>query len=243
MELRDVFFTSRCDHSLVQDQDALQYEGCHCDGKCADSSCDCLQRFAADQSCPAQKPLFECNSQCRCTLACPNRATQTSGFSEHLRVFLTHDQKGWGVKTAVAIPQGSFVIKYVGQVIPFEVAKQRRSLQESKGKMTFLIVVREIGKVTTRTCIDARHQGNISRFINHSCDPNLEAHCVRRDSPIPEIAFFALRDILPGEELCFCYGGDSQPAKEAAHNTGRARRCLCASAKCCLWMPFDLDDD
>jgi len=53
-------------------------------------------------------------------------------------------------------------------------------------------------------CIDARHYGNIARFINHMCVPNLQSVRVfmgHHDLHFPRIAFFANRDIQPYEEL------------------------------------------
>lgn len=53
-------------------------------------------------------------------------------------------------------------------------------------------------------CIDARYYGNISRFINHLCDPNLipvRVFMLHQDLRFPRIAFFSSRDILSGQEL------------------------------------------
>lgn len=53
-------------------------------------------------------------------------------------------------------------------------------------------------------CIDARYYGNISRFINHLCDPNLipvRVFMLHQDLRFPRIAFFSSRDILNGQEL------------------------------------------
>ena len=58
-------------------------------------------------------------------------------------------------------------------------------------------------------CIDARRYGNIARFINHSCDPNLipvKMFIDHQDLKFPRIAFFAVRDIDANEELAFDYG-------------------------------------
>lgn len=57
--------------------------------------------------------------------------------------------------------------------------------------------------------IDANFDGNIARWINHSCSPNCEAILYedeqgRRDRD--KIRIHALRDIAPGEELSFNYG-------------------------------------
>lgn len=56
--------------------------------------------------------------------------------------------------------------------------------------------------------IDAKKQGGIARFINHSCDPNLKIVTLfwdHKDISKPHINFFATKDILPYEELCFNY--------------------------------------
>ncbi|CAG2064648.1 unnamed protein product, partial [Timema podura] len=53
-------------------------------------------------------------------------------------------------------------------------------------------------------CIDARHYGNVSRFINHMCVPNLipvKVFVDHHDLHFPRIAFFANRDIDTYEEL------------------------------------------
>lgn len=49
-------------------------------------------------------------------------------------------------------------------------------------------------------CIDAGRIGNVARFINHSCDPNLFVQCVvsaHRDLKLARILLFASDDIAP----------------------------------------------
>ena len=58
--------------------------------------------------------------------------------------------------------------------------------------------------------IDSTHYGNISRFINHACVPNLRVHPVIIDSPSNDlsthhIALFAIKNIEKGEELTLDY--------------------------------------
>ncbi|WP_459806261.1 SET domain-containing protein-lysine N-methyltransferase, partial [Herbidospora sp. RD11066] len=51
--------------------------------------------------------------------------------------------------------------------------------------------------------LDAKKYGNISHFINHSCNPNLDVYAVwvdTLDPNFPRIAFFANREIRVGEE-------------------------------------------
>ena len=67
--------------------------------------------------------------------------------------------------------------------------------------------------------VDAGLWGNISRYFNHSCDPNMEIYPVyteERDIRRPFLAFFAKFDIQEGVELTFAYDGrlpdDVEPA-------------------------------
>ena len=53
-------------------------------------------------------------------------------------------------------------------------------------------------------CLDANSYGNIARFINHSCSPNLtpvKVFAYHQDLRFPHIALFANRDIKKGEDL------------------------------------------
>ena len=53
-------------------------------------------------------------------------------------------------------------------------------------------------------CIDARRYGNIARFINHLCEPNLvpvKAFVEHQDLRFPRICLFASREIKAYEEL------------------------------------------
>ena len=52
--------------------------------------------------------------------------------------------------------------------------------------------------------IDAHRAGSECRFVNHSCAPNSEME-KRNVDGLSRMALFALRDILPGEEICYDY--------------------------------------
>ncbi|KAJ0979057.1 hypothetical protein J5N97_014531 [Dioscorea zingiberensis] len=57
--------------------------------------------------------------------------------------------------------------------------------------------------------ISAKNMGNISRFMNHSCSPNVFWQAVQRDNGdegYPHIVFFAIRHIPPMTELTYDYG-------------------------------------
>ena len=71
--------------------------------------------------------------------------------------------------------------------------------------------------------IDATDKGNASRFINHSCDPNCEIQKWKTGNT-SSVGIFAIRDILPGEELTFDYQFDRDDNNQIP--------CFCGSPKC-----------
>ncbi|XP_016397622.1 histone-lysine N-methyltransferase SUV39H1-A isoform X2 [Sinocyclocheilus rhinocerous] len=90
------------------------------------------------------------------------------------------------------------------QIITTEEAERRGVVYDKQG-VTYLFDLDYVDDVYT---IDAAHYGNISHFVNHSCDPNLQVYNVfidNLDERLPRIAFFAKRGIRAGEELTFDY--------------------------------------
>ncbi|KAK4470526.1 hypothetical protein MN116_006071 [Schistosoma mekongi] len=57
--------------------------------------------------------------------------------------------------------------------------------------------------------MDAKKMGNLGRYFNHSCNPNVFVQNVfidTHDPRFPEVAFFAKRNIEVGEEMTWDYG-------------------------------------
>ena len=55
--------------------------------------------------------------------------------------------------------------------------------------------------------IDAKEAGNVTRFMNHSSQPNLKPLCVL-DRNLLHVVFYTTRKVSKGEELTFNYGRD-----------------------------------
>lgn len=75
-----------------------------------------------------------------------------------------------------------------------------------------------------------------TRFINHSCDPNMRIFARvgdHADKHIHDLALFAIKDIQKGEELTFDYvDGASEDFGEPEDSIEDMTRCLCGSSKC-----------
>ncbi|KAM6399915.1 histone-lysine N-methyltransferase EHMT1 isoform 4-T4 [Rhynochetos jubatus] len=205
----------------------LQY--CVCIDDCSSSNCMCGQlsmrcwydkdgRLLPEFNMAEPPLIFECNHACSCWRTCRNRVVQ-NGLRTRLQLYRTQ-RMGWGVRTMQDIPLGTFVCEYVGELISDSEADVREEdsylfdLDNKEGEMY---------------CIDARFYGNVSRFINHLCEPNLipvRVFMSHQDLRFPRIAFFSTRHIEAGEEIGFDYGDRFWDIK------GKYFSCQCGSPKC-----------
>lgn len=164
-------------------------------------------------------PIYECNKACKCSSDCSNRVVQ-GGRNVKLTVFRTSNGCGWGVRSEQRIKQGQFICQYVGEVITFEEAEKRGREYDANG-LTYLFDL-DFNSCENPYVVDAAHLGNVSHFINHSCDPNLGVWAVWADCldpNLPMLALFATRDIEAGEEICFDYLQKSSDNDESDINS------------------------
>lgn len=173
------------------------------------------------------------------------------GVEVHLGVFSTTD-RGLGVETLERLPCGRFVCEYAGEVIgPGEA--RRRQLSQTSHDMNYIIAVQEHsgGDRITQTFVDPAIVGNVGRFINHSCQPNLIMVPVRVHSLVPRLALFTNREIGQCQELTFDYGGghsgntDSQelvPSETQSDDVKVLQRkaCRCREPNCSGFLPLDI---
>ncbi|XP_058169246.1 mediator of DNA damage checkpoint protein 1 [Anopheles ziemanni] len=198
---------------------------CTCKDSCAstDSSCLCSERtwyteegrLVNDFDFLEPPTIVECGDLCDCNQQlCRNRVVQR-GLRVPLQLFYSPG-KAWGVRTLVPIPKGTFLVEYVGELLTDDVANQRPD-------DTYFF------DLNSGFCIDANAYGNVSRFFNHSCDPNVSPVSVfyeHQDKRFPKVAMFACRDIKAQEEICFNYGEKFWVVKN------RTMSCLCKSSEC-----------
>ena len=130
--------------------------------------------------------------------------------------------KGMGLVVKSKISAGEFIVEYIGEVLTVDGWAERQ--KESSGSTRHFYVMDLDGGSHV---VDASRKGNDSRLINHSCDPNLETQkwTVNGES---RIGLFALRDILPNEELTFNYQFETFASKPF--------KCLCKTAQCTGWI-------
>ncbi|XP_067294978.1 histone-lysine N-methyltransferase EHMT1a isoform X3 [Pseudorasbora parva] len=211
------------------DENITHLQHCSCKDDCSSSSCICGQlsmRCWYDKDgrllkefCRKDPPLlFECNHACSCWRTCRNRVIQ-NGLQLRLQVFRT-EKLGWGVRALQDIPEGTFVCEFAGEII----SDGEANIRENDSYMFNLD--NKVGEVY---CIDAQFYGNVSRFMNHLCEPNLfpvRVFTKHQDMRFPRIALYASKPIRAGNELGFDYGDTYWQIKK------KYFRCQCGSMKC-----------
>jgi len=162
----------------------------------------------------------------------------------------------WGLMSTKRIPNNTLVIEYLGEIIIKEEADLRGKYYDKIGKnylfdMTMAVEYKGENKSgpifcidnymkCRKTeekekllkdfplCIDGYYYGNLSRFINHSCDPNLQVlsiHVENREILLPRVVLFSTREIKAGEELTFDY--NCYPL-----STDKELKCACGAESC-----------
>lgn len=133
---------------------------------------------------------------------------------------------GNGVFAVAAIPPGLRLIEYKGLRRTHEDADERYGDSLDSGH-TFLFTLNDV------YLIDANVDGNVARWINHSCAPNCQAVLEEDPTGDPErdrVFIESLREIAPGEELTYNYG-----IRLSVPHTAKLKRqwaCRCGTAEC-----------
>ncbi|KAM0993604.1 hypothetical protein ACFX2A_009369 [Malus domestica] len=217
-------------------------DGCLCIGGClpGNSNCSCIKKngdflpYTASGLLVNQKSLLhECGPSCQCPPNCRNRVSQ-SGLKVRLEVFKTKD-KGWGLRSLDPIRAGSFLCEYAGQVLNISGVEEMGSDYEDDYIFDATHTCQPLGvlpgdsKETSKApfplIISANTAGNVARFMNHSCSPNILWQPVLRETKNEadlHIAFYAVGHIPPMTELTYDYG--VVPQEKAYH---RKKVCLC----------------
>ncbi|KAJ3507362.1 hypothetical protein NLJ89_g6347 [Agrocybe chaxingu] len=159
--------------------------------------------------------VVECNSLCRCSpQTCRNRVSQRPRDIP-VEIFKTI-KRGWGARPLKDVKRGQVLGIYTGLVMRREDA---RAVNDSS--YCFDLDGDEVdgaAPIHDLYTVDSRVHGNWTRFINHSCAPNIEVYLVVHDVPpgtgLPFLAFAATEDIPAKTEFTFDY--DPKTARRLA---------------------------
>lgn len=167
---------------------------------------DCLNRML----------MIECGPKCSLGDHCLNKRFQKCQ-SAKVEMFKTK-KKGWGLRTTTELPANTFIMEYVGEVVRSKELRSRiKKYTKMKIKHHYFMALR------SDEIIDATCKGNLTRFINHSCEPNCETQKWTVNGDL-RIGFFTIRDLQPGEEITFDYQFQRYGRK--------AQKCYCETPSC-----------
>lgn len=185
------------DQSAIEEPEVkIEQKGCKCRGRKCNIESNCCPKLVGEQFAYTeyerqsimclnhQLAIIECGDKCTCSLSCINRATQhprdlnlclfkTAGkilkasIEFFIRFFKSILDRGWGLKnfSSKIIKHGTFIIEYTGELLGnCEAGKREES--------SFLFDVNMDRCASGFYTIDAHKFGNLSRFVNHSCNPN-----------------------------------------------------------------------
>ncbi|THU94949.1 SET domain-containing protein [Dendrothele bispora CBS 962.96] len=198
----------------------------------------------------------ECNIGCPCDKSvCVNSVAQHPR-SIPIEVFKTQN-RGWGVRSSVFVKKGTVLGIYTGDLIHRQIA------EDLEGDQTTYVFDLD----TDEDCdtdisenaysVNAMYSGNWTRFINHSCAPNLKIYSasweIRAEMGMQNLVFVAACNIKPGIEFTFDYDPEQSGADEVASNNNHVKKekdrdksrghiprgailCLCMAVNCRGWV-------
>jgi uncharacterized protein len=111
---------------------------------------------------------------------------------------------GNGVFAVADIPKGTEVVEYHGRLSTHAEIDRKYGKIPDNGH-TFLFTLND------KYVLDANSEGNIARWINHSCKPNCQAVIEENedgDRRKDRILIETIRSIKAGDELTYDYGID-----------------------------------
>lgn len=86
---------------------------------------------------------------------------------------MTHEGKGWGLRTLEALPKGAFICEYVGEILTNMELYERNKQSNGNDRHTYPVLLdadwgsEGVLKDEEALCLDATFYGNVARFINH----------------------------------------------------------------------------
>ncbi|CAI0463719.1 unnamed protein product, partial [Linum tenue] len=203
----------------------------------------------------AKDVVYECGPGCSCGSKCINRVSQ-HGLKFQLEVYRTK-VKGWAVRSWDLIPAGAPVCEYTGLLrrnaemdsvhdndYIFDIdclhtmhgidGREKREGDVPVTSGTPEQVDATLRESDTEFCIDAGSCGNVTRFINHSCEPNLFVQCIlssHHDLRLARIVLFAADDIDPMTELTYDYAYRLGSVTDEDGNV-KELECHCGTSEC-----------
>ncbi len=149
---------------------------------------------------------------------------------KHLSIKDSHVH-GYGLFARSGFDKGDLVATYEGEIICEEESEKRQAHRQFVGGTNHTV----LWSLSNGQVIDGGVGGNETVFLNHSCEPNLEAlEEERGPTSIPPITvhFYATREIKAGEELFIDYSLTLGPDVKITKRLVKEYACRCHALNC-----------
>eukprot|EP00041_Stephanoeca_diplocostata_P018202 m.379390 g.379390 ORF g.379390 m.379390 type:complete len:687 (-) comp20953_c0_seq1:513-2573(-) len=195
-----------------------------------DEVCDCSSSEGSrcgDETCMNRAMLVECSQDCNLGKKCKNRRIQRrQGIP--CEVF-DAGQKGRGLRVKTSVSSDAFIGEYVGEVINAAEFTRRYKVHMETEKAHFYFMNLDADHI-----IDASKHGSITRFVNHSCDPNCKLEKWLVDG-YQRLGFYAMKDMQAGDEVTIDY--------QYQRISDVSQPCYCESSNCRGQLVADTDKE
>ncbi|KAK1942004.1 Histone-lysine N-methyltransferase [Phytophthora citrophthora] len=164
---------------------------CQCYGDCFMDSCK-----------NAQLSIY-CTPEC-CGLGgvCSNSPRSHPG----LKLYDTC-RVGLGVHTTASIEVGDVVGEYVGRLFEYPAVLEGQPAQAIKQNSGYTMLLNTLSVSGMFVYIEALKCGSITRFMSHSCDPNVEFVEMQNGANVKVLARM-IKSVRPGTQLTVSYGDE-----------------------------------
>ncbi|KAH7913745.1 hypothetical protein BJ138DRAFT_1171124 [Hygrophoropsis aurantiaca] len=194
---------------------------------------------------PRGVEVIECNKAsqffCHCDANCANRVAQRPRDIA-IEIFKTK-HCGWGARAVEDLPKGKVMGMFTGQLVRRE---HIENLPDSHANYIFDLDGTEAkGEANPgdKYSVDAFECGNWTRFVNHSCEPNMKVYSVVFDTVssmnAPYVAFVAMKYIPAQTELTIDYdpyAGEEAVSVGKSKAAPNAKPCWCGAERCRGWV-------
>lgn len=133
--------------------------------------------------------------------------------------------QGFGLFALEPISTDTLICEYVGEVIRSRVADKREKVYERNGNHMYFFTIDD------EYVVDATKTGNISRFLNHCCEPNCRSQIITIGN-MRTISFYAIKNIKAHEEITFNYKMENEFDKT------KLIKCYCGSKSCSGYLNY-----
>ncbi|CAD5216446.1 unnamed protein product [Bursaphelenchus okinawaensis] len=154
-------------------------------------------------SCVNRRQYYECNEDCG--PECKNGPKSRDPNFDKLEVFEC-PVRGRGLRAKEHFVAGEPIGEYRGRLLTQKQVTEYMTIFCDCRNIEDHLYFMGIGN--TGVTIDAKTRGSITRFANHSCEPNVKVVCVTGVDNMRRQMLYAKHDIKQGEEITFDYAMD-----------------------------------